>query len=173
MGIPKWRVCIRGISLDYSHSCYYQSAGSIIRRSMCVMSVAFGFNLSYSYQFHARAFTWSNTLERYGKITLFCYGLKIAHNAQNVSIIPIFFLDAITNYMSFLTNKVHIKAHLHDTICRTRFGPCRMWSNKHTRTNVTFQISLSTNEQKMWHQYSLAYNRMIILYDKSYPVDRP
>ncbi len=37
-----------------------------------------------------------------------------------------------------------------------------------TRTNVRFQISPSTNEQKMWHQHSLSYVRMRIVYDKSY-----
>ena len=55
-----------------------------------------------------------------------------------------------------------------------------------TRTNVMFQISLSTNEQKMWHQHSLSYARtknrniyfyslarMTVIYDKSHRVDRP
>ncbi len=42
-----------------------------------------------------------------------------------------------------------------------------------TRTNVMFQILPSTNEQKIGHQHSLSYVRMIIVYDISYRVDRP
>ena len=42
-----------------------------------------------------------------------------------------------------------------------------------TRTNVMFQISPSTNEQKVWRQHSLSYVRMAIVYGKSYRVDRP
>ena len=34
------------------------------------------------------------------------------------------------------------------------------------RTNVMFQVSPSTNEQKMGHQHSLSYVRMTIVYDK-------
>ena len=55
----------------------------------------------------------------------------------------------------------------------------RVCDRINTRTNVTFQILPSTNEQKMWHQkmwhqHSLSYVRMTIVYDKyTIRVDRP
>ena len=42
-----------------------------------------------------------------------------------------------------------------------------------TRTNVRFQMSPSSNEQKMLHQHFLSYVRRTIVYHKSYRVDRP
>ena len=41
-----------------------------------------------------------------------------------------------------------------------------------THTNVKFQISPSTNKQKMWHRHSLSYVRTTIVYEKLYHLGR-
>ncbi len=62
------------------------------------------------------------------------------------------------------------------TIERTGTGrqfPPSLASLSATKFSLQIYMELTANEQKIWHQHSLSYIRVTIVYDKSYRVDRP